>query len=84
MTTATAEASRSAPAAPRLGFARRLIVIEAALTVAEAILVIGPTLALVDEPPETPASGRRESPNSQVTRSMETSSASAAIWASEV
>ena len=46
MTAAAAEASRTAPAAPRLGFARRLIVVEAALTVAEAILVIGPTLAL--------------------------------------
>ena len=46
MTTAAAEAWRTAWAAPRLGFAGRLIVVEAALTVAEAILVIGPTLAL--------------------------------------
>jgi len=44
--TATAEASRTAPAGPRLGFATRLIVVEAALTVAEAILVVVPTLAL--------------------------------------
>lgn len=46
MTTATAEAPRTAPAGPRLGFGSRLIVVEAALTVAEAILVVVPTLAL--------------------------------------
>ncbi|HVV50473.1 MAG TPA: HAMP domain-containing protein, partial [Polyangia bacterium] len=47
MTTAPAEASRAAPVpAPRLGFVGRLVIVEAALTVAEVILVIGPTLQL--------------------------------------
>jgi signal transduction histidine kinase len=46
MTTATAEASRAVPASSRLGFATRLVVVEGALTVAEAILVVVPTLAL--------------------------------------
>jgi signal transduction histidine kinase len=46
MTTAPAEALRAAPAAPRLGFSSRLIVVEAALTVAEVILIIVPMLTL--------------------------------------
>ncbi len=48
MTTAQAEAPRVAAAAagPRLGFAGRLAIVEAALTTTEVILVIGPTLAL--------------------------------------
>ena len=46
MTTAPAEASRAAAAAPRLGFASRLIVVEVGLTVAEVILIIVPTLTL--------------------------------------
>ncbi|HLK89910.1 MAG TPA: ATP-binding protein [Polyangia bacterium] len=48
MTTAEAQAPRvaAAPAAPRLGFVGRLAIVEAALTGAEVILVIGPTLSL--------------------------------------
>jgi signal transduction histidine kinase len=48
MTTAEAQAPRVAAAAggPRLGFVGRLAIVEAALTAAEVILVIGPTLSL--------------------------------------
>ncbi len=47
MTTAEAQAPRVAAApGPRLGFVGRLVVVEAALTLAEVILVIGPTLSL--------------------------------------
>jgi signal transduction histidine kinase len=46
MTTVSADAPRAVPAVPRLGFAGRLILVEAALTIVEVILVIGPVLSL--------------------------------------
>jgi signal transduction histidine kinase len=47
MTTAEAQAPRVAAAPrPRLGFVGRLVIAEAALTLAEVVLVIGPTLSL--------------------------------------
>jgi signal transduction histidine kinase len=46
MTTAQAEALRPTAGRSPLGFVGRLVILEAALTLAEVILVIGPTLSL--------------------------------------